>query len=83
MYMSIHTWVHASGSCERLLWQRCEGAQGPWLVDILSISMVLLTNGKILLYAPEEKRGVNTGSKQIGDKVGGWGCCMCRWNITS
>lgn len=45
-------------------------------MDILSISMVLLTNGKILLYAPEEKVGVNTGSRQIGDKVGGWGCCV-------
>lgn len=55
--MSIHTWMHASCGCERLLWQRCEGAPVPWLVDVLSISMVLLTNGKILLYAPEEKGG--------------------------
>lgn len=49
--------IHASRGCERLLWQRYEEAPGPWLVDILSISMVLLTNGKILLYAPEKKGG--------------------------
>lgn len=32
---------------------------------------------------PRGKAGVNTGSKQIGDIVGGWGCYMCRWNVTS
>lgn len=71
--MSVHIHKGVCGGCEQLLWKRCEGAPEPWLVDILSISMVLLTNGRMLYCAQEKKWGVNRRSKQRGEEAGDGG----------
>lgn len=71
--MSIHTWVHTSCGCERLLWKRCEGGTGALVGGYSQYLYGAINQWGDATLNPRGKRGADTGSKQIEDIVGGWG----------
>lgn len=70
-----------------VVWGCCgngvKGAPRPWLVDILSISVVPSTNQKARFGAPEKKGGEHRKRAEKRGERGDGGCCLCRLNITS